>query len=119
VVIAVFVPLAMLLTVLAGLAGTFLMQIAGWIAWPAVILLTYMLDMAHILASIPHVFVQNIGFSLAAMIGMYVLVVLLNLVIYSRLKRNRAIITALQEEYTLLRISGSDHNSQSRQKQTA
>lgn len=105
VVIAVFVPLAMLLTVVAGLAGTFLMPVAGWFAWPAVVLLTYMLDAAHLLAGIPGVFVEHIGFSLFAMIGMYCIVLLFNLVLHSRLRRNRAIITALHEENTLLSIS--------------
>jgi competence protein ComEC len=102
VVIAAFVPLAMLLTVIAGLAGTFLFFVAGWIAWPAVVVLTYMLDAAHILASLPNIFVEGIGFSLAAMIAMYATVVFFNLVMYSRLRRNRAIITSLNEDNTLL-----------------
>lgn len=107
VVIAVFVPLAMLLGVIAGLAGTFLMPIAGWLAWPAVILLTYMLDMAHILASIPHVFQENIGFTLGMMVISYLLVLCFNLLLHSRLKRNHAIITALREEHTLLKLSNA------------
>lgn len=102
VVIAAFVPIAMLLAVIAGLAGTLLMPIAGWIAWPAVMVLTYMLDMAHLLASIPHVFVQNIGFPLHFMVISYVLIAAFNLLLYSRLRANRAIITALHEEHTLL-----------------
>jgi competence protein ComEC len=64
VVIAAFVPVAMLLTVLAGMAGTFLFPVAGWMAWPATLILTYMLDVAHLLASIPNIFVQGLGFSL-------------------------------------------------------
>lgn len=104
VVIAAFVPIAMLLTVIAGLAGTFLMPIAGWIAWPAVLVLTYMLDIAHLLASIPHVFAENIGFPLHYMVAGYVLVLLFNLLLYSRLRANRAIITALHDEHTLLRL---------------
>lgn len=103
VVIAAFVPVAMLLTVIAGLAGTFLMPICGWIAWPAVMILTYMLDAAHLLASIPHVFVQNIAFPLHYMVAAYLLVLLFNLLLYSRLRVNRAIITALHDENTLLR----------------
>ena len=46
---------------------------AGWLAWPARLLLTYMLDVAHVLARIPHVFVQHLGLSLAQMLGLYVL----------------------------------------------
>jgi competence protein ComEC len=105
VVIAAFVPVAMLLAVTAGIAGTFLFQFAGWVAWPATMVLTYMLDMAHLLASIPHVFVQGLGFSLGMMIAAYATVVFFNLAMYSRLKRNRAIITALNEENTLLQPS--------------
>jgi competence protein ComEC len=107
VVIVAFVPIAMLLTVIAGLAGMFLVPIAGWIAWPAVMVLTYMLDMAHMLASIPHTFVENIGFPLHYMIGGYALVLLFNLLLYSRLKGNRAIITAIREEHTMLRAGPS------------
>lgn len=115
VVIAVFVPFAMLLTVIAGLAGTFLPIVVGWFAWPAVMLLTYMLDMAHILASIPYIFQENIGFSLLAMIGMYCLVLGINLVLYSRLRQNRAIVTALREEHTLLKLSGNTSDKQAAQ----
>lgn len=107
VLIASFVPIAMLLAVIAGIAGTFLFGVAGWIAWPAVLVLTYMLDTARILASIPHVFQENIGFGLWAMVAMYGLVVAFNAVLYSRLKRNRAIISLVNEENTLLRTSFS------------
>jgi competence protein ComEC len=101
VIVAVFVPLAMLLSVLAGLAGVFLMPVSGWIAWPAVWLLTYMLDAAHLLASIPHVFLQNIGLPLYGMLVLYGVVLTLNLILHSRLRRNSAIITLVQEENTL------------------
>jgi competence protein ComEC len=101
VIVAVFVPLAMLLSVLAGLAGVFLMPVSGWIAWPAVWLLTYMLDAAHLLASIPHVFLQNIGLPLYGMLILYAVVLALNLILHSRLRRNSAIITLVQEENTL------------------
>ncbi|HSD56353.1 MAG TPA: ComEC/Rec2 family competence protein [Candidatus Saccharimonadales bacterium] len=62
-----FIPLAMLLSLAAGLAGMFLPLFAGWIAWPAATLLTYMLDAAAILARVPHAFIENIGFSWRAM----------------------------------------------------
>ncbi|HSH18731.1 MAG TPA: ComEC/Rec2 family competence protein [Candidatus Saccharimonadales bacterium] len=104
VVIAAFVPIAMLLTVIAGLAGMLLMPIAGWIAWPAVLVLTYMLDMARLLASIPHVFAEGIGFPFVYMVAGYLLVLAFNLLVYSRLRANRAIITAVHEEHTLLRL---------------
>jgi competence protein ComEC len=92
VIVAAFVPLAMLLSLIAGLAGMLMTGFAGWFAWPARYLLTYMLDAAHMLASIPHIFRQNAYLTLAGMLAMYALVVGWNLILYSRGKRNRAII---------------------------
>ncbi len=68
------IPLAMLLSLIAGLAGMLAGSFAGWLAWPAVWLLDYMLDVAHLLAGLPHVFVQNRSLSLAAMLGLYGLI---------------------------------------------
>lgn len=48
------VPLAMLVSLAAGLAGMFVPMYAGWFAWPARFVLTYMLDMAALLARVPH-----------------------------------------------------------------
>lgn len=104
-VIAAFVPLAMLLTVVAGIGGMFVAPLVGWIAWPATILLTYMLDMAHLLASIPHVFVEHWYISLAGMVLLYAVIVAFNVILYCRLRKNHGIITALREEHTLLRPS--------------
>jgi competence protein ComEC len=105
VIVAVFVPLAMLLSVIAGLAGVFLLPIVGWLSWPAVWILTYMLDAAHLLASIPHVFIQNHYLSLIAMLGMYAAVLMFNLTLHSRMRRNSAIISLEQEE-NLLHMPG-------------
>jgi YebC/PmpR family DNA-binding regulatory protein len=69
--VAVFVPLAMLLCAIAGLAGMLLPALAGWLAWPAVLVLTYMLDMAGLLSRIPHAFIEGVPFSLAALLGTY------------------------------------------------
>jgi competence protein ComEC len=101
VIVAVFVPLAMLLSVIAGIAGVFLLPVSGWIAWPAVWLLTYMLDAAHLLASIPHIFLQNLALPLYGLLILYAMVLVFNLTLHSRLKRNRAIITLVHEENTL------------------
>jgi competence protein ComEC len=53
------IPLAMLLCFVAGLAGMLIGNIAGWFAWPAQLMLTYMLDMVNLLSRIPHVFQEN------------------------------------------------------------
>lgn len=81
-----FVPLAMLLGVIAGLAGMFLSTLSGWLAWPAVVLLNYMLDTAHILAGVSGVFVQGIGFSLPMMIASYVGLLLLTIILFNKTK---------------------------------
>lgn len=57
--IATFVPLAMLLTMVAGLAGLILPTIAGWLAWPATGILNYMLDSCALFNKLPHIFIEN------------------------------------------------------------
>jgi competence protein ComEC len=97
VLVAAFVPLAMLLSLVAGLAGMLITSIAGWFSWPATIVLTYMLDCAHILASIPYVFKENVYISLAWMLVFFGLLIALNVLMHRRLKQND-IITALPIE---------------------
>ncbi len=53
------VPLAMLLSMIAGMAGMFIPAYSGWLAWPAKILLTYMLDLVRLLAKVPHALTQQ------------------------------------------------------------
>lgn len=71
VLVAALVPLAMLLCMIAGLAGMLVPAVAGWFAWPARLLLTYMLDIANILSRIPHVFMQGMVLSLAQLLVLY------------------------------------------------
>jgi competence protein ComEC len=98
VLVVTLVPLAMLLGVIAGLAGMLAGSIAGWLAWPAALLLTYMLDIAHLMANIPHVFIQNIGFPLAAMLGVYTLIILVALILWRKTKTAESgIITDMNE----------------------
>lgn len=47
------VPLAMLLSFIAGLAGWLVPAISGWFALPARFLLTYMLDIANMVSRLP------------------------------------------------------------------
>ena len=82
VLVVVFIPLAMLLSLIAGLGGMLFSSLAGWIALPAKILLTYMLDVAHILSDIPNVFIENISLSLSQMLTMYALVVFATIVLW-------------------------------------
>jgi competence protein ComEC len=46
------VSLAMLGSLIAGLGGMLLPAVSGWLAWPARYLLTYMVDLVHILAGV-------------------------------------------------------------------
>jgi competence protein ComEC len=91
--VVAFIPFAMLLSLIAGLAGMIAPAIAGWFAWPAGLLLTYMLDVAGLLSRIPHVFVENLSFSLVAVCVMYLAVLFVTVVMHRRLAPNYAIIT--------------------------
>lgn len=86
VLVVALIPLAMLLSTVAGLAGMLHGVLSGWLAWPAVLLLDYMLDVAHLLAGLPHVFVQNRSLPLAGMIGLYAVVIGLVLVLKHKTK---------------------------------
>jgi ComEC/Rec2-related protein len=71
VLIVPLIPLAMLLGLCAGLGGMLLPVIAGWLAWPATILLTYILDVVAIFNRVPHAFVEGVAISGTQMAGMY------------------------------------------------
>jgi len=105
VLVVTLVPLAMLLSLIAGLAGMFCGALAGWLTWPAWLLLNYMLDIAHILARLPHVFVQNRSLSLLAMLALYLLITLVAIMLWHRTKfvksdtitdRNQPVITSIK-----------------------
>lgn len=64
------VPIAMLFSAIAGLAGMLTPSIAGWFAWPAQIVLTYILDVAQLLSKVPHALVQA-KLSLFGMLFLY------------------------------------------------
>lgn len=98
VLVVVFIPLAMLLSLAAGLGGMLFTSLAGWIALPAKILLTYMLDIAHILSSIPNVFVENISISLYQMLAMYLLVVLATVLLWFKANPKSDTITDKNED---------------------
>jgi competence protein ComEC len=82
------VPLAMLLSALAGAAGSLAPQFAGWLAYPARLLLTYMLDVVHILAGLPSALVHR-SISLPYMLGVYASVTFALAVAYKKLPKPR------------------------------
>jgi competence protein ComEC len=101
VLVVALVPLAMLLSTVAGLAGMLAGAAAGWLAWPATLLLNYMLDIAHLMASIPSIFVQNLSFPLVGMLGMYLLIIFVTSLLWHKTKPTRpGIITDMNEPET-------------------
>lgn len=71
VLVVALVPLAMLLCLISGLAGMVLTAIAGWFAWPASLLLTYMVDVAYVLSRIPYASAEGLYISFWYMMAFY------------------------------------------------
>lgn len=97
VLVTTLVPLAMLLSAVAGICGMLAAPFAGWLAWPARLLLTYMLDIARVLSGLPHVFVQNIGFSTLQMLVAYACVLAAGLILRFKTKPKNGTITDRKE----------------------
>ena len=82
------IPLAMVFGLFAGLAGMVVPVVAGWIAWPASVVMTFMLDAAHIMSRIPNAFVDNVGFSLAYMLVSYALLGFVCYILWSKTRKS-------------------------------
>lgn len=85
------VPLAMLLTLLAGLVGIFLPSF-GILVLPTRLLLTYILDVAHLLSRIPGAVVR-VQTSIVITIVLYAIVTVVCLVLWHAKTRNYGTIT--------------------------
>jgi competence protein ComEC len=96
--VVALVPLAMLLSTIAGLAGMLAPQFAGWIAWPAKQLLSYMLDISHVLAGLPHIFAQNLALPLAQMLLWYAGIATMTYALWYKSKTRSVIITDITDE---------------------
>lgn len=90
------IPLAMLLSFVAGLGGMILPALAGWVAWPARLVLTYLLDMATMFSRVPHMQFR-VSVSLLAMLFMYGIIMFMTFVLWRRKSKN-AKITEVKEE---------------------
>ncbi len=77
------VPLAMLLSVVAGLGGMISPVLAGILAWPARMLLGFMLGICSLLSRIPHA-LSNIKIDAVMMAVMYAAVVMFVIVLRHR-----------------------------------
>lgn len=93
-----FIPLAMLLALVAGLAGMLLPAFAGWFAWPANWLLTYVLDIANLFSRIPNAFIENITFPLTALAAGYGVICFLCLVLWGKTRKKYGKITDTKAE---------------------
>lgn len=86
------VPLAMLCTLIAGVAG---MTAPAWLAvlaLPAKWLLTYILEIARLLSSVPKAQI-SVKASVSVMMVMYVVVAVICLVLWQKVRHSRDIIT--------------------------
>lgn len=99
VLIVPLVPLAMLLSLIAGMAGMLWPLIAGLIAWPAKLLLTYMLDLSHVLASVPRVLLGR-TLSLSAMLFIYTAIVTTSFILWRKMPKTVKVTDEEPEEYT-------------------
>jgi len=86
------VPLAMLLSLAAGIGGMLVPVLAGWLAWPARFLLTYMIDIAVLLSRIPHA-LKTVSLSLLAMLAIYVMILVVVVTLWHKTRGQRGIIT--------------------------
>ena len=91
------VPLAMLLALTAGLSGMIITSLAGWFAWPARLLLTYILEVSAVLARIPHALTP---LSIAAwqMIAMYICIAVWSLLMLHATRGKHDTIPVLNKE---------------------
>jgi competence protein ComEC len=100
------VSLAMLLSAIAAAAGTWAAPVAGWFALPAKILLTYMLDIVHIMANIPSQFLR-LTITPAMMLGCYASVLIATLAAYRHIRLKNGIITDINiNKSTTSRLDG-------------
>lgn len=86
-----WVSVAMLLGLIAGLGGMFLTPIAGWLALPARLLLTYMVDVVVALSRLPRALIEQ-PLGLWQMMTMYSVVVLITLILWRVNRGSRDII---------------------------
>jgi competence protein ComEC len=70
------VPLAMLFSLLAGVAGMIMPALAGIVAWPARVLLDFILSVTSLLSRVPHA-LEKMSINLATLIVAYCLVVVI------------------------------------------
>jgi competence protein ComEC len=86
VIILPLIPLAMLFTFAAGLAGMLLPQLAGWLSWPATVLLSFVTETVSLLSRPGWAFVERSLAPLSAGL-IYAAVTVICLILLRELKR--------------------------------
>ncbi|MCA9348470.1 ComEC/Rec2 family competence protein, partial [Candidatus Saccharibacteria bacterium] len=84
--VVAIIPIGMVFSFIAGLAGIFASSFVGWFAWPARIILTYILDMATMVARIPGM-QFSVQFGVVSMVFSYVLIVLVTYIWWQKLPK--------------------------------
>lgn len=97
-VVVTFIPLAMLLSFIAGLVGVFLWPLSGWFAWPAKYVLMYMLDVAHVIATIPGSFHDGVSLDLRGLVLVYCVITVMCLLLGFKDKHKNGTITDKQTD---------------------
>jgi len=88
------VPLAMAAAFVAALGGMIVPFMAGWFAWPAKILMTYMLDIVNLLARVPHALSQR-TINVPQMLMIYAMIVVVAIVLWRKTISKNGIVTGV------------------------
>lgn len=99
VLVTAMIPLAMLLCFIAGVVGWLAPLLVGWVAWPAQILLTYMLDSATLLSRIPNSFKTNVYVSVIDMVLCYAALVLVAAALYRPVRQRWLTVVGRLEQH--------------------
>jgi competence protein ComEC len=93
------VPLAMSVSFGAGLMGMGLPFMAGWFAWPATILMTYIVDLIRLLSQLPR---ASVGLQIDArqLSGCYVLVLMIVWLLWKKVSPNGKLTDRIQRVKT-------------------
>lgn len=83
------IPIAMLLTAIAAASGVLIAPFAGWLAWPATMLLTYILDIVQLLAGLPFA-LKRYSINVFMMIILYAFVLILIITFHRKLKNKES-----------------------------
>lgn len=91
------VPIAMLVSLIAGLSGAYLPLVSGWLSWPGRLVLTYMLDVAALLSKAPHALIHG-ALTIYGLVSLYIIILAIVWVLWRKNLANRGIITDIDTD---------------------